>query len=121
VNTRTVKLIDPSANVLAVAEVVEESDHFEGTIDLGIMPSRERALFKEFEEIVNGQMLSFLDQIQEKIGSLSLRAVFADGVVVNVKDLQIYPSTGDVSFKRGEVLEGKATGGAATTAGGRQN
>ncbi len=58
------------------------------------------AVFDEFEEIVNGQMFSFLDEIEGKIAVLSLKAAFdSNGSEVSVEELQVYPSTGDVSFK----------------------
>lgn len=97
--TRSVQLIDQSRSVLATAQVADEGDYYGGTIDLGRTPASLRALFDEFDEIVNGQMFAFLDEIQEKIGALPLKAVFDDGTEVYVKDLQVYPSTGDVSFR----------------------
>jgi hypothetical protein len=99
-----VTLIDSSRKVLATARVAEEGDRYGGTIDLCCTPASVRALFAEFEEIVNGQMLSFLDEIQDKIGALSVRAVFPSGREAAVKDLQVYPSTGEVSFRLAEVL-----------------
>jgi hypothetical protein len=98
-NTRSVQLVDTSRNVLAVAEVTPEGDHFGGSIDLRSTPAGLRALFDEFEEVVNGQMFSFLDEIQEKIGALPIKAVFEDGNEADVADLQVFPSTGEVSFK----------------------
>jgi hypothetical protein len=89
--------------VLAVAQVVEQADRCEGTIDLRSTPAPLRALFDEFEEIVNGQMFSFLDEIQAKIASLSIRAVFDNDREALVKELQVFPSTGDVSFKLAEI------------------
>lgn len=100
---RTVKVIDPAHNVVAIAQVTHEGAYYGGTIDLRDTPPSLRALFEEFEEIVNGQMFAFLDDIQERIGTLSLKAVFDTGQEVYVKDLQVFPSTGDVSFKLAEV------------------
>ena len=102
-NNQLVRLIDRSRAVLAVARVADEGGYFGGTIDLRSAPSELRALFEEFEEIVNGQMFVFLDEIQEKLGALAIRAVFEDGSEVNIKDLQVFPSTGDVSFRLGGV------------------
>ena len=101
--TRTVKLIDPARNVVATAQVADEGAYYGGTIDLGDTPPSLRALFEEFEEIVNGQMFAFLDDIQERIGAILLKAVFDTGQEVQIKDLQVFPSTGDVSFKLAEV------------------
>jgi hypothetical protein len=100
---RTVKLIDPSRTVVAMAQVADEGAHYGGTIDLRDTPPGLRALFEEFEEIVNSQMFAFLDDIQERIGALSLKAMFDTGQEVYVKDLQVFPSTGDVSFRLAEV------------------
>src|SRR5947209_5745598 len=101
--TRTVKLIDPSRKIVAIAQVADEGTHYRGTIDLDNTPPSLRALFEEFEEIVNGQMFGFLDDIQGKIGALLLKAVFDTGDEVDIQDLQIFPSTGDVSFKLEDI------------------
>jgi hypothetical protein len=103
-SARTVKLIDQARNVIAVTHVADKGGRYEGTIDLTCAPPSLRTLFNEFEEIVNGQMFSFLDEIETKIASFSLKAVFDNnGAELSVKELQIYPSTGDVSFKLAEV------------------
>jgi hypothetical protein len=101
--TQTVKLVGPTGNVLAVARVAAQEDYFAGAIDLRDLPASLRGLFEEFEEVVNGQMFSYLDAIQERIASLALRAVFEDGAEFLVKDLQVFPSAGDVSFKLAEA------------------
>ncbi len=91
--TQTVKLIDRSRSVLAVAQVADKGEHYDGTIDLRGTPASLCALFEEFEEIVNGQMFSFLNEIQEKLASVHVKAVFENGEEVEVKDLQVFPST----------------------------
>lgn len=98
-----VKLIDAAGNVWAVAQVAEDGDHFGGGIDLAGVPTDVRSLFDEFEEIVNGQMLSFLDEIQTKIAALPIKAALANGQEMAIKDLQVFPSTGDISFKLAEI------------------
>jgi len=105
-STQTVKLIDRGGNLVATAQVDDEGEHFGGTIDLQPAPDQLRALFNEFEEIVNGQMFSFLDEIQDKIDGLSLKAAFPDGRTLGLKDLQVFPRTGDVSFKLVTVAAG---------------
>jgi hypothetical protein len=103
-NERIVKLVDQTRNVVALAHVHDEGGRYEGTIDLTHTPPGLRRLFAEFEEIVNGQMFSFLDEIEDKIASFSLKAVFdTNGAELSVKELQVYPTTGDVSFKLAEV------------------
>jgi hypothetical protein len=103
VNVRTVKLIDVSRNVLATAQVADEGGFMGGTINLSSTPADVRALFDEFEEIVNGQMFSLLDEVQARIGALSIKAIGDDGCEAAVRDLQVFPTTGDVSFKLVEV------------------
>ena len=95
---QTVRLIDPSRNLVAVAAVAGAADRLEGTIDLGGTPPAARAVFEEFEEVVSGQMFSFLDEVEAKVAALGLSAVFPDGSVAPVTRLQVYPGTGDVSF-----------------------
>ena len=107
--TQIVKLIDQSHTVIAIAQVADEGAYFGGTIDLRQTPASLRALFEEFEEFVNGQMFAFLDDIQERIGSLCLKAVFDTGDDVDVKDLQVFPGTGEVSFKLVEILSQSAS------------
>jgi hypothetical protein len=48
-------------------------------------------------------MFSLLDAVESKIHALAVKAVFEDGSEALVKDLQIFPSTGDVSFKLAET------------------
>jgi len=98
------QLIDSSRTVFAIARVADVGDRFEGTIGLLFTPPELRKLFDEFEEIVNEQSLSFLNEIQEKIGANRIKAIFEDGSEIDIKDLQVYPSTGDVSFQRAVVL-----------------
>lgn len=71
---------------------------FDGSVDPGHAPQRLRQLFGQFEEIVGGQMLSLLDDIEDRVCAAGLRVVFADGTEAVADDLQIYPTTGAVSF-----------------------
>jgi hypothetical protein len=104
--TRTVKLIDQAGHVVATAQVADEGADYGGTIDLRATPPALRALFDEFEEIVNGQMFAFLDDIQGKIRAVPLRAVFDTGRTVDIKDLQVFPGTGEVSLRVAECVPG---------------
>lgn len=92
-------LIDDSSTCVATLDVAPNGDHFEGAVSLESTPPDLRRLFDEFEEIVEGQVLSLLDAIEEKIGALPLRVVFDNGAVANVCDLQVFPKTNSVSFK----------------------
>jgi hypothetical protein len=101
--TGKVTIVDRSGNVVATGDVSLEGDHFGGTIDLRTTPPALRALFDDFEECVNGQMFSFLDDIEDKIRGFGLKAIFDSGQEVRVDHVQVFPSTGAVSFERLEL------------------
>jgi hypothetical protein len=94
----TAYLIDPSGAPIAALDVSQAGGRFDGTVALAGAPGPVRQLFAEFEEIVEGQMLSLLDQIQSRIMTLGLRVQFEDGSFAEPADLQVFPSTGAVSF-----------------------
>jgi hypothetical protein len=96
---RPIHLLDQSRARIAVLDVTHAGGHYEGTIDLETTPPQIMKLFEEFEEIVEGQMFSLLDAVEEKIESIALKASFEDGTEAYVDDLQVYPSTRAVSFK----------------------
>ncbi len=94
-----VTLIDQERKVVATAKVAEQDGTFTGRIDLSPMSATLQRLFEEYETIVNDQTFSLLDEIEERIGTLSLKVVFEDGHEAALTDVQIYPSTKNVSFK----------------------
>jgi hypothetical protein len=98
-NAKSVQIVDPSRNVVATAQGAEKDRGFAGSIDLRSMPADLLRRFEAYEEIVNGQMFSLLDEFEEEIGAIPLVAVFDEGQEFPVEDLQIYPSVGRVSFK----------------------
>jgi len=100
----TVQLVDQQQRVVATAAVADDGVVFGGTINSASLPTSVRQLFEEYEEIVNGQMFSFLDEIERRIASLRLHAVFADGTEVALNDLQVYPTLGTISFKVADVI-----------------
>jgi hypothetical protein len=96
---RPLYLIDQDSARVATLDVLSRDDHFEGTICLDATPPHLRQLFEQFEEVVEGQMFSLLDGIEEKIESTRFRVIFEDGAEAWVTDLQVFPSTNAVSFK----------------------
>jgi hypothetical protein len=84
---------------VATAQVVKQGEGFTGWIDLSPMPTSLQQKFLEYEEIVNGQMFSLLDEIEEQIRALLLKIRFDTGHEAVIEDLQIYPSTNRISFK----------------------
>ena len=97
--SQRVTLIDQGQQVVATAQVAEQDGSFVGRTNLSSMPVEIRRLFEEYEEIVNTQTFSLLDEIEEQIEVLHLKAVFEDGHEATLADVQIYPSTNTVSFQ----------------------
>jgi hypothetical protein len=97
--SQQVKFFDGADQLVAVARVAKEGDRFRGTIDLSAMPPLLRETFEQFEEAVNGQMLSVVDEVEEQVGALGLRVGFNGSPECTAADLQIYPRSGRVSFK----------------------
>ena len=91
-------LIDRNSVPIAALEVAPVGGHFEGSLTLGALPPEVRRAFDFFEEIVEGQTFSLLDEAEDAITALGLRAALADGTEADLADLQVYPSTGAVSF-----------------------
>ena len=94
-----VRIIDNAGDLVASATVIDEGSHFGGEVDLGSIPGALMALFREFEGAVNDQTFGVADEIQVRLARVGLRAVLGDAPAVCVDDLQVYPSTGDISFK----------------------
>ena len=74
--SQRVTLIDQGRQVVATAQVAGQDGSFTGRINL-----------------------SLLDEIEEKVEALHLKAVFEDGYEATLTDVQIYPSTNKVSFQ----------------------
>jgi hypothetical protein len=101
-SSKAIRIIDEGGETVATAQVSERGVRLGGQIDLSSMPTRLRRKFEEYEEIVNGQMFSLLDEIEDQIRALRLKVAFEDGSEAPVEDLQIYPSTRRVSFRMAE-------------------
>lgn len=94
-----VRFLDHEGCVLATGRATDEGGYVGGTADWSVAPAPVLAIFAEFEEVVNGQMFAFLDEVQDKIRALGIAAAFDDGGVIELTDLQVFPSTGDFSFR----------------------
>lgn len=96
---KTIKIIDRNRKVVATGQVVKHEERFTGQIDPHSISTSLRQIFEEYEEIVNGQMFSLLDEIEEQINALQLKVSFNEGDEAATEDLQIYPTTKRISFK----------------------
>ncbi len=96
--TQLLDLRDDSATVVAVLRVTLLGDLYRGTIDLAATPPRVKSLFVRFEENVEGQMFTLADEVEAEIAALRLRVTLPNGSSASVENLQLYPTTGKVSF-----------------------
>jgi hypothetical protein len=106
--SQCVRLIDPIGVVVARVSVANQGGRCSGTVDLSATPQRLRALFDEFEEVVTGQMLGLVDDVADRIAAQGLKAVLDDESEFELRDLQIFPGDGSISFELAEtpVLQG---------------
>jgi hypothetical protein len=97
-------LLDQGNHRVAVLNVRLTGTHYEGTISLEHSPPELKQIFEEYEEIVEGQMFSLLDGIEGKIGAIPFKVSFENRTEAYVEDLQVFPSTGAVSFKTRQAV-----------------
>jgi hypothetical protein len=64
---RPIYLIDPKSAKVAALNVRESDGHFEGTISLDATPPALRRVFERFEEVVEGQTFSLLDEVEAEV------------------------------------------------------
>lgn len=97
--SQPIRLTNTTGSVVADVRVQREGDYYSGSIVLDRLPPATRAIFDEYEEVVNGQVLSLLDQVEGRVAGLGLRVLFDNGSEGVIEDLQVYPRTQSVSFK----------------------
>lgn len=102
-NQHRIQIVEPGGRLLATAVVETRADRLMGAADLSDMPANWRRHFEEYERIVNGQIFSVLDDIEDQIRGLRLRVEF-DDATAEVEDLQLFPSTGRISFRVAKLL-----------------
>ncbi len=102
-SAQCVTLINHERQVVATAHVTEQQGQFIGRVDCSLMPLPLQQLFTAYEELVNTQVFSLLDEVEDHIARLHLRGIFEDGHEAVLADVQIYPSTKTMSF---QVVQG---------------
>src|SRR5262245_62143785 len=95
-----VDLVDAHGTLIGVASVAVEKDLWIGKIDLSDTPPNALALFREFDEMVNGQTFSLADELTARIAALGTCAILGQGNQrLRITDLQIYPTDKGISFR----------------------
>jgi hypothetical protein len=93
------RLVDAQGNLIGMVRVSAEGGLWSGEIDLSSSAPSMVSLFTRLEELVNGQMLSLVDDVETEISQLGAQFLVADKEALPVEDLQIYPAQHEVSFR----------------------
>jgi hypothetical protein len=98
------EIADPLLNIVATAEVEDRGNYYSGSVNLDRMPKALRLKFEEYESLINDQVLSLVDRIEEEMDINSFTVILDDGRKFYVNDLQILPGCGMVSFQLSKPL-----------------
>ncbi len=93
------RLVDGQGNLIGMVRVSADGDLWSGEIDLSGAAPTILSLCTQFEELVNGQMLSRVDKLEAEFAQLGAQLVVAEGGTRPVADLQIFPAQREVSFR----------------------
>ena len=94
-----ITILGPQRTAVATAQVKCQGNQCSGSVKMETMPPELRALFEKYEELVNGQVFSLLDEVEEQISATTFTAVFENGKEAAITDLQLYPRSGSITFK----------------------
>ncbi|NNC16736.1 hypothetical protein HJC22_13520 [Corallococcus exiguus] len=93
------QLVDAQRNLIDRVRVSAEGSLWSGEIDLGDASPGLVSLFTEFEELVNDQVLSLLDNMETQVARLGPRFRVAEEEALPMGDLRIYQVLRVVSFR----------------------
>jgi hypothetical protein len=96
---RSVVLVDSSGTLVCRGHVTQEPDGlWHGRLET--LAPQHLELFGRFEELIDGQVFSLLDDVMEEVERLQLRAQLAGNLSVRaLVDVQIFPSIQLFSFR----------------------
>lgn len=101
--TQRAEIVDRQGRIVATMVVADCGTHFGGDIDLKNTPAELRGLFDEFEEVIDQQAFSDMDELLDRIGGFQLRANCEDGRCLELRDFQVFPSVLKASFRTPEM------------------
>jgi hypothetical protein len=99
---KLIEVVDPIQNLVATAEVEDKGDYYSGSVNK--MSEALRLEFEEYESLINDQIFSLLDQIEERISIDSFTVIFDGNTKFYIDNLQIFPKAGTISFKVSEPI-----------------
>ena len=102
---RTIKIYERQIGLIATGGVIQSRGIYSGSINRESMPESIRSLFDGYEEIVNNQMFSRLDAIEDRVAAVLGKVIFDDGFEAPIKAVQIFPRMGTISFEVDLILE----------------
>ena len=102
--SRKMLLISPDGNTLAELLIDDEEEGwFTGRVVWQSFPFEVNKALAWYDEVVQDQMLSYLDEAVAAVQKFELRARFPDGSMHKTYALHVSPSN-EVSFRIGPVL-----------------
>lgn len=86
-------------NRVNISNFSQTEDLVTGKIDPADLPGNIAELFLKYENLVNIQCFPEVDRLDQEIDSLDVEVVLdEEKIISDLENLQIYPSTGSVSF-----------------------
>ena len=80
----------------------DDGQAFDGSVEHWSVSQRLLSLLLEYDKAVNGQVFNYADEISKMVEELSPKVTLPNGREPRpVQDLQVYPSSGAVSFTLG--------------------
>ena len=88
----------PDGTAVAAVKLRWADGRYSGSVDVTEMPPIVHQLFDRYNQIVENQVLSLLDEVEMDIQSLGLYAVLDGQDRVEVTDIQLFPGARQISF-----------------------
>jgi hypothetical protein len=102
-DSKKISLIDPSGNTLAELLIADEVESwFNGTVICQNLPIGVKKALAWYDEVVQDQMLSYLDEATTAVQNFELQSKFLDGSAHKVYALHVSPAN-EVSFRLSPV------------------
>ena len=101
---KRITLYDRDHNILGIATVQDRGDFYAGYVDTSKMPAAARWTFERYEKLLNDEVLSMLDVIEQEIANMGIVSVDDDAVITTLQDVKLLPKAGTVSFREAVQL-----------------
>lgn len=109
-STSKIQVLNSEQQEIALLNVTWSGDQYQGTIVLDNTPCETLALFKQFDEYVNTQCFSLVDDVEDAILAACPWVKFSNGQIAETTMLDVYPSTKNVVLKIRQPTETSVNG-----------